>query len=264
MLADPEGDVPPGVRSREDPGARELGLRRLDQIRVAADHRRGERPDRLHDGLARVARSHVLAGREDGQRLPPALARFATAVELPVTSKIRMRSGPGGEPLVPLGLDSGTSLADALHVLTHLVRHGEMRIGIEAHDLLGRANLRLAEWVPVRLSRVDRVRRRVADVRAEDDQRRPGRLVFGGRERSAQSVEVVRVVDVLDVPAVRLEARALVLGREGERGRAVDRDVVVVVEVDERAEPEMACDRRRLRRNTFHQIAVGADRVDPM
>ena len=78
----------------------------------------------------------------------------------------------------------------------------------------------------------------------------------------AERAEVVRVVDVLDVPALRLEPRAAVLGGERDRGRAVDRDPVVVVEVDELAEPELARDRRGLVRDALHHVAVGADRVD--
>ena len=99
--------------------------------------------------------------------------------------------------------------------------------------------------------------------RAQHDQRRALLLRLRGGERTEQRVEILGVVDVLDVPAVRLEALALVLGRERERRRAVDRDVVVVVDVDEPAEPEVAGDRRRLRADALHHVAVGADRVDP-
>src|SRR4029078_5079366 len=44
--------------------------------------------------------------------------------------------------------------------------------------------------------------------------------------------------------------------------RAVDRDVVVVVDVDEAPEPELARDRGGLLRDSLHHVAVGADRVD--
>ena len=99
-------------------------------------------------------------------------------------------------------------------------------------------------------------------MRPDDDHGRPLRLGDRGVERRLDRGEVLGVVDVLDVPAVRLEALALVLGREGQRGRAVDRDVVVVVEVDELAEAEVAGDRRGLLRHTLHQVAVRADRED--
>lgn len=47
-----------------------------------------------------------------------------------------------------------------------------------------------------------------------------------------------------------------------EGGRTVDRDVVVVVEVDEPAEAEVPRDRSRLHRDALHHVPVGADRVD--
>src|SRR2546421_713498 len=58
-------------------------------------------------------------------------------------------------------------------------------------------------------------------------------------------------------------SRTALLG-ERDRRRAVDRDVVVVVEVDELAETERARDRGRLVRHALHQVAVGADAVDAM
>ena len=67
---------------------------------------------------------------------------------------------------------------------------------------------------------------------------------------------------MLDVPALRLEALPPVLDRERERGRAVDRDAVVVVEVDELGEAVLARERGGLVRDSLHQVAVGADAID--
>ncbi len=39
----------------------------------------------------------------------------------------------------------------------------------------------------------------------------------------------------------------------------VDRDVVVVVEIDDVTEPEVSGDRCRLARNPFHQVAIADD-----
>ena len=70
----------------------------------------------------------------------------------------------------------------------------------------------------------------------------------------------VAVLDVLDVPAVRREARADVLAHD-ERQRTVERDVVGVVEIDQLAEPEVAGERGGLERDAFHDVAVGDERV---
>ena len=61
---------------------------------------------------------------------------------------------------------------DAVHVLVHAVRHDEGLVGIPAHDLLRRAHLVHAERGAVRAGGVGLLRRRVADVRADDDHRR--------------------------------------------------------------------------------------------
>ena len=196
---------------------------------------------------AGVARRDLLAGREHGQRLAPALARLAAQVELALPRELRERCRPrrrGGPPTRAAARRRArrtTAMCSRTASETANVASGSKPI-----DLLRRADLGLAERGAVRLRRVDRVRRRIGDVAAQDDQRRPLLLGLRRRERAEERVEILGVVDVLDVPAVGLEALALVLGRERERRRAVDRDVVVVVDVDEAAEPEVAGDRRRL------------------
>ena len=74
------------------------------------------------------------------------------------------------------------------------------------------------------------------------------------------AVEVrVAVLDVQHLPAVGLVARADVLG-ERPGGRPVERDVVVVVEVEQLAELQVAGEGRRLGGDPFHQVAVGDER----
>ena len=73
------------------------------------------------------------------------------------------------------------------------------------------------------------------------------------------AVEIVAVVDPLHVPAVGGEARHHVLA-EGERGRSVDRDLVVVVEHVERAEAEMSGERGGFGGDALHQVAVADER----
>ncbi len=263
VLADAEGDVPARVRGGEDARSLELGLRGLDEVGGAADQRGRERLQRLHHRLARVPRRDVLARREDRQRLAPPLARRPRQVELALPRQVRVRIGPGGVARLPLPLQLCAPLGHDRHVGSHLVRDGEGRVGVEAHPLLGRAHLGVAERRAVRFRGVDGVRGGVGDVAAQHDQ--GGALLLGlrGREGPTQRVEVLRVADVLDVPAVCLEALALVLGRIGERGGPVDRDAVVVVDVDEAAQPQVPGDRGGFVGDPFHHVAVGADRVDP-
>ena len=94
---------------------------------------------------------------------------------------------------------------------------------------------------------------RVLAVRAAEADVGPDAMSAGRGSSRAASIarrdrlDVVAVLDPLGVPAVRVEARQDVL-RPGHRRRAVELDVVVVVEDDQLAEPEVAGERRRLRR----------------
>ena len=107
--------------------------------------------------------------------------------------------------------------------------------------------------------------RGVADDGAKHDQRG----AIGGLARAAASnaaaiaVEVVAVAHLQHLPAVGLEPALHVLG-EGQRGVAVDGDVVVVVDHGELAEPEVPGERRGLARHAFHQVAVAGERPGPV
>mmetsp|Transcript_9225 Transcript_9225/g.37722 ORF Transcript_9225/g.37722 Transcript_9225/m.37722 type:complete len:328 (-) Transcript_9225:30-1013(-) len=80
-------------------------------------------------------------------------------------------------------------------------------------------------------------------------------------DRIADGVEVgVTVLDVLDVPAVRLVAGADILG-EGDVGVAVDGDGVVIVEGDELAESPVGGEGGALTGHTLHVAAVTHDGV---
>ena len=123
-----------------------------------------------------------------------------------------------------------------------------------ARDVLGR------ERVAVGLVVVGPLRRGGADVGAQDEQARAVLDRFGGEQRLLQGVAVVGdLAEVLDVPAVGLEALADVVGG-GQLGRAVDRDPVVIEHDVEATQPEMAGERRGLVADALHQTAVAGDR----
>ena len=93
---------------------------------------------------------------------------------------------------------------------------------------------------------------------ADQDQRGPGRLCARRSERRVERIEIVAVGHVDRLPAVGFEALRAVLGeRHVDAGREGDR--VVVVEADQLAELQVARERRRFRRDAFHQIAVAGD-----
>ncbi len=91
----------------------------------------------------------------------------------------------------------------------------------------------------MRVRGVGVLRRRVADVAAQDQQRRAVLDRDALAESSLERVEVLGyLAELHHVPVVALETRAHVVGVR-ELGRTVDRDVIVVVDVHELAEPEV-------------------------
>ncbi len=104
--------------------------------------------------------------------------------------------------------------------------------------------------------------RRVTDVAAHDHQARAPGLGHGLPEAGLERVEVVGdLTELHDVPAVARETVGDVVAVR-QLGGAVDRDVVVVVDVDEAAEAEVTGDRRRLVAHALLQVAVAAEGED--
>ena len=111
----------------------------------------------------------------------------------------------------------------------------------------------------MRVRGVGVLRRRVPDVAAQDHDARALGLGHAGADARLDRVEVVGdLAELDDVPAVAREALRDVVG-VGELGGAVDGDVVVVVDVDETAEAEVAGERRRLVAHALFEAAVAAD-----
>ena len=141
--------------------------------------------------------------------------------------------------------------------LQHVIRHRE-RLERDAEIFLGGLELVGAERLAVRLRGAGLVRRAEADGGAAGDQRRLVGFLRAG-DRSGDG-GLVMAVDLFGGPARGLEALHLVDGI-GDRGRAVDRDAVVVVEHDQLAELPVPGHRDRFLRHAFHQVAVGGEHI---
>jgi hypothetical protein len=142
-----------------------------------------------------------------------------------------------------------------------LVGHEELRVLGPAVGTLGQPHLLLAERAAVRAVAVLLVGGAVADVAAHADE---GWTVGGGAELAKGSVEraeVVGVLDADDVPAVGLEPLANVLA-ERELRRALDGDLVVVVDPAEVRELQVPGQRGGLAGDALHHAAIARERVD--
>ncbi len=95
---------------------------------------------------------------------------------------------------------------------------------------------------------------------AGDQRRLVGFLRLGDCRRDGF---LVLAIDQLGSPARGLETLYLV-DRVRQRGRAVDRNAIVVIEHDQLVELPMPGQRDRFLRHPFHQIAVGAEHIGVM
>src|SRR5262249_62184097 len=116
---------------------------------------------------------------------------------------------PGVARRLAARADAGGEMPD------DLVRDEELRVFGPAVHALRRADLVLAERLAVCARGVLLVRRAEGDVRVDDDERRALRLVAERLETAREHVEIVRVADARDVPAVRGETSRDVRGEGG-------------------------------------------------
>src|SRR5215831_13290005 len=75
------------------------------------------------------------------------------------------------------------------------------------------------------------------------------------------TLEVIGVTDTQDIPAVSQKSSFDILG-ESDARLTFDRNVIVVIDPAEVIETQVAGERRRFRRNSFHQAAIAAHGVN--
>ena len=104
-------------------------------------------------------------------------------------------------------------------------------------------------------------RRAVGDDRAAGDKAGPIARM-GAPDRGGDRV-VIHAVDPLGGPAMRAEPHDLIV-RDGEIGRPVDRDRIVVPEDNQLVEPQMPGERQSLVADPLHQAAIAAEHIGAM
>ena len=255
MLAHAEVDVAAQVAVfLEGTAAGDVRERGVAEIRAAADQAGDRARQRLDDLLAALARRELRAGELRGP-----LHMLGNIAEIRIDARGERLAARAEHARIPR-LARRFALAIArLQVLVHGRRHGEARLGIEADGQLGRRHFIGAEGRAMHLRRARHLRRTKADRRAALDERRAARVGNRGAQGVVDRGHVV-AIDLRHLPAVRGKARRDVFG-ERDLGRAVDADVVVVVEDDEAPQAEVAGERGGLRGDAFHQAAVAGDDV---
>ena len=108
-------------------------------------------------------------------------------------------------------------------MLAHAVRHEELGVFRPAIGALGETDLLVAQRLAMSGAGVLLVRRAIADVALDDDQRRRVAVALKVVERLGQPPRVVGVADMLDIPAIGAKARRDIVA-ESEFGVAFDGD----------------------------------------
>ena len=177
--------------------------------------------------------------------------------------QIRVLGCVGLEALRPLRLRRLPALADPGEQLADLVGDREGLLVGPAEVLLGQLDLLLAQGRAVSGAGVLLVRAAVADVGGQGDEGGPvcDALCLADRELDLLQRGLLRTL--VDVPAVGVESLGDLLV-EGEVRCALDRDLVVVIDRDQLAEPEVARKRSRLGGDALLHVPVAADHVGVM
>ena len=228
-------------------------------LEIGASARQRGNQDRgaLEHHVAVVTGSARLAGRRRHELVEEVLRDALLHHRVPQPRLLRLIRLPALHSLVPrvvLGPEPGGALREQHPHLGRDQERGRLR---PPQGALGGRHLLGAERLAVRLAGVLLLRGPVGDVAARDDEARAPGLRHGPPDRRLELGAIVRI-GAPDLPPVGLEAPGDVLG-EGEPGVALDRDVVVVVEVDEVPEPPVTGERGGLGGHAFHQVAVAHD-----
>ena len=213
---------------------------------------------RLAGGLLFGFGEQVVAARRPSRPAAPRPARPAARRPAPARRREGVQAPLPGRALLPVGRHPD------LPALRHPLGHLEVLVGVPAVGLLGRPDLVLAQRRAVRLGGALAVGRPPGDVAAQPDEAsaarspppRPGRRPRSppGRWRPPRPGCASRRPG---------SAPGHVLG-EGDGGRPVDGDPIVVVQHRQLAQPQVPGQRRRLGRHPLHHVPVAAEHPGPV
>ena len=128
-------------------------------------------------------------------------------------------------------------------MLPYLVGYDKRLIRIEAEEFFGFAQVFVAQRGAVGFAAA-RLWGAVADLGSDGDDRRAFGVGLSRPDCRVDGLEIVAIGDLLGVPAIGVEAGHAVFGK-GEVGGSVERNQVVVVEIDQLAQLEVPGQRSR-------------------
>ncbi len=244
VLADAEVQVlsagTPGLEIPR-PLVRQRGPVRGRKVRRPAEEPGHVLSEHVEDLTRSVPPGHALRiGREDGKILVPIDRQLAPLHQIDFVGECSVLRAIGFEQTQPPIPRGGAARAHpGREMLVHAVGDEELGVLGPSVKTLGETDLIVAQRLAMGLGRVVLVRRAVADVAVDDDERGTPFRALEDLEGARDTIHVVGVVHALHVPAVTHEPPGHVL-RERQACAALDGDAVVVVDPAQVVETQVA------------------------
>src|ERR1017187_1041919 len=188
----------------------------------------------------------------------PSIRQFALLQAVELVGQIGILQAVLLEQRIPFSAQLSAALAhDFAEILADAIGNKELGVFWPAIETLREFDFVFTERFAVRLLGVLPVRCPVSNVAVDNNElwtiANAERMTIG----ICQHIQIVRVVDVRDVPTIGFETSAHVLV-EGQVRLALNGDLVVVVNPAQIRKPQMSGDGRGLGRNALHHVAVAA------
>ena len=208
---------PSGRAGFEFSGAVELQCRLVGRCEIG---RAAQKPgdilgEHIQHLARRIASGNSLRIRRKARQIAiPAGGQLASLHLIDLGGEIREALAVFGKHRFPVAPRLATALADAVgEVLDDSVRHQELGVLRPVIGALDELHFLFAQGLAMGRGGIDLVRRAVADVAVENDQRRPALGLAEDRERLLDALEIVGIADPQHVPMVAEEAGGDVLGK---------------------------------------------------
>ena len=230
------------------------------EIGRATNQHRHVRRQRIDDFAAGNTSSDGFGIIESWQMLLPIIGQLAAHCAAPKLAQIGMFFTISFDQVIPFALILRAAIDRFTEMRQCFIGNVELLVFRPAEMTLRFAHGILARRVAVGFTRARR-RHAVTNDRLDRNQRRLVANRLRVANRGFDRGRVVSIFDCRSMPTVRLEALRHIFGKR-EIGEAFNRYLVVVVEIDQLAEFEVTGERGSFRRDAFHQVSIGNDRVD--
>src|SRR5262249_23646122 len=166
------------------------------------------------------------------------------------------------QQLFPRGAQLLAALADSIAEIFHHFRW-DQKLGVfrPAIGALGQTNLVFAQGLAVSSFSILFVGSAVGNVAIHDNERRPIARIEKSSQSARKHFQIISVAHASHIPSIAQETGGYILSKSQSRVTFYG-DVVVIVDPAKIGELKMSGERGGFARDTFHHVAIAAQRVD--